>query len=486
MTGAAGHRERGFAAGSPTEVTNVDGRAPAGPITRDGLLAAIRDGVIDTVVLAAPDRYGRLFGKRVHAAFFAEDPEQGMMSCSVNLAWDLGQEFVGHLDYTGWHTGYHDIHGRPDMATARVLPWAEKTALILCDLVEENGADIAVASRTLLRRQLARAAEEGFACKAASELEFHVYRETYDEARAKGYRDLTPVPGYCNDYMILAQAQVEPFLADVRRTLTAAGVPVECSKGEWGWGQTEVNLRYADALESADRHVLYKEGVKELAQRHGLSVTFMALPFAGTAASSQPPSGSSGHMHISLWDADGAVNRFATDGEAQSETARHFLGGLMRGIPELMPLYAPYVNSYKRLRREDFSPCANAWGHDNRSVAFRVVGVGKAARIENRVPGADANPYLAYAGMIGSGLYGIEQELEPGLFAADNARTMPGMERLPRTLTEALARFRDSELAAEILTPEVVRYCIAFIESELETYESSVTDWERRTYYEQA
>jgi glutamine synthetase len=473
--------------------TSADGRAGypgagvrAGRVSRDNLLALIAAGDIETVVLAAPDRYGRLFGKRVHAPFFAEDPQQGMMTCSVNVAWDLGQDFVGHLDYTGWHTGYHDMHGRPDMATARVLPWADKTALVLCDLVEEDGADIPVAPRTILRRQLARAAHAGFVCKATSELEFHVYRESYDAARTKAYRDLTPAHGYCNDYLILAQAQVEPFLADVRRILTAAGVPVECSKGEYGWGQTEVNLLYAEALESADRHVLYKEGVKELAQRHGLSATFMALPFAGTVASSQPPSGSSGHIHISLWSPDGTVNRFAADGEPQTETARRFLGGLMRGIPELMPLYAPNVNSYKRLRNEDFSPCSNAWGHDNRSVAFRLVGEGAAARIENRVPGADVNPYLAYAAMIGSGLYGIEHRLEPGPFAADNARTMPGVERLPRSLAEALARFRDSELAAEILTPEVVRYCTTFIEHELDTYESAVTDWERAALYEQA
>jgi len=457
-----------------------------GPVGRDELLALIASGDVETVVLAAPDRYGRLFGKRVHAPFFAEDPHQGMMTCSVNVAWDLGQDFVGDLDYTGWHTGYHDMRGRPDMSTARVLPWAHKTALILCDLAEEDGAEILVAPRTMLRRQLARAAEAGFSCRTASELEFHVYRESYAEARAKAYRGLDPAPGYCNDYMILAQAQVEPFLSDVRRTLSVVGVPVECSKGEWGWGQTEVNLRYAEALESADRHVLYKEGVKELAQRHGLSATFMALPFAGTDAAQQPPSGSSCHIHISLWDADGSENRFAAADEPPSEVARHFLGGLMRGVAELMPLYAPNVNSYKRLRREDFSPCANAWGRDNRSVAFRVVGEGRAARIENRVPGADVNPYLAYAAMIGSGLYGIEHRLEPGPFAADNARLMPGVERLPQTLAEALARFRDSELAAEILTPDVVRYCVTFIEHELESYESAVTDWERAALYEQA
>ncbi len=459
-----------------------------GPATRDELLRLIASGDVETVVLAAPDRHGRLFGKRVHAPFFAEDPEQGMMTCSVNVAWDLGQDFVGHLDYTGWHTGYHDMHGRPDMATARVLPWAEKTALILCDLVEEDGADIPVAPRTMVRRQLDRAADAGFTCVTASELEFHVFRETYDEARAKAYRELTPAPGYCNDYLILAQTQVEPFLADVRRTLTDVGVPVECSKGEYGWGQTEVNLRYAEAMESADRHILYKEGVKELAQRHGLSVTFMALPFAGTAASAQPPSGSSCHIHISLWDADGEANLFAASGErdGRPDTTRHFLGGLMHCLPELMPLLAPNVNSYKRLRGEDFAPCSNAWGHDNRSVAFRLVGEGSAARIENRVPGADVNPYLAYAAMIGAGLYGIEHGLEPGPFAADNAREMPGVERLPRSLAEALARFRDSELAAEILTPDVVRYCVTFIEHELERYESAVTDWERAMLFEQA
>jgi glutamine synthetase len=456
-----------------------------GPVTREDLLALIADGSVETVILAAPDYYGRLFGKRLRAECFAEDPERGIDTCSVNLTWDLEQEFVGHLEYAGWHTGYHDMHGCPDLATARVWPWADKTALVLCDLVEEDGRAIPVAPRNVLRRQLERAAAAGHACKTASELEFHVYRESYDDARAKGYRDLSPAPGYNNDYLILGQASVEPFLADVRRTLSALGVPIEGSKGEWGWGQTEVNLAYAEALESADRHALYKEGVKELAQRHGMSVTFMALPFAHTGAAAQPPSGSSCHIHVSLWGEGG--NEFA-GGSASAEPPlmRHFLGGMMRGIAELMPLYAPYVNSYKRLRDEDFSPCTVTWGRDNRSAAFRVVGEGGAARIENRVPGADVNPYLAYAAMIGSGLYGVEHAIEPGPLAEGNARAMPNVERLPRTLAEALVRFGDSELAAEILTPEVVRHIVTFIEHELDVYDGTVTDWERATYYEQA
>jgi len=464
------------------------GLLAAGPITRDELLAAIGDGRIETVAIAAPDQFGRLFGKRLAARSFAQDPDRGMDTCSVNVAWDLEQDFLAHVDYAGWHTGFHDMHGRPDFATARVWPFADKTAIVLCDLTEEGGADIEIAPRTVLRRQLARARAAGFVCKTASELEFHVFRESYDEARAKGYRDLTPAPGHCNDYLILGQAQVEPFLADVRRVLTDLGVPVEGSKGEWGWGQTEVNLHYAEALEAADRHVLYKEAVKELAQRHDMSVTFMALPFRGTAAAQQPPSGSSCHVHVSLWDDDGVVNRFAGGrrDERGPATLRHFLGGMMQGIAQLMPLYAPYVNSYKRLRAEDFSPCSIAWGYDNRSVAFRVVGEGEAARIENRVPGADVNPYLAYAAMIGSGLHGIANELEPGVFATANARTMPGVEQLPRSLAEAVAAFRDSELAAEILTPDVVRHYAAFAEHEVEKHESAVTDRERESGYEQA
>ena len=305
------------------------------------------------------------------------------MTCSVNVAWDLGQDFVGHLDYTGWHTGYHDMCGRPDMATARVLPWAEKTALILCDLVEEDGADIAVAPRTMLRRQLDRAAAAGFTCKTASELEFHVFRESYDEARAKGYRDLTPAPGYCNDYLILAQAQVEPFLADVRRVLTDAGVPVECSKGEYGWGQTEVNLRYAEAMESADRHVLYKEGVQGArpAARperhvHGAAVRGDGGVRAAALGLELP------HPRQSL-DEDGAENRFAAGGETQSETSRHFLGGLMRCIPELMPLYAPNVNSYKRLRGEDFAPPPTPGG--TTTVRWRSGWWAKAPRRASRI-----------------------------------------------------------------------------------------------------
>ena len=463
-------------AGSPR------GGARLGLVTRKELLTLIDRGALETVVLAEIDHIGRLFGKRAEARAFAAAPDEGMLTCSVNYAWDVRQEFAPGIEYAGWHTGYHDMWGRPDWATARVVPWAEKTALVLCDTCTEAGAEIAVAPRTILRRQLERARALGFRCEMASELEFHVYAEPLEVVRRKHYRDLEPSVPACQDYSILLQSPDEPFLAAVRRALTDAGVPVEGSKGEYGWGQTEVNLAHAEAMESADRHVLYKLGVKELAREHGRSVTFMALPHAAG-----PEAGSSCHVHLSLWDEAGR-NAFAdaADPSQSAPLMRHFLGGLMHCIPDLMPLYAPFINSYKRLRAEDFSPCTNAWGFDNRSVAFRMVGHGPSRRLENRVPGADVNPYLAYAAMIGSGLYGIEHELEPGLFAAGCARTMPEAQALPGNLPAALARFVASDLAAEILGGEVVRHLTRFAELEIDSYFSTVTDWERETYFEQA
>jgi len=509
-----------------------------GPVTRQELLDLIGGGRIETVILADVDHIGRLFGKRIAGSAFAADPDAGMLTCSVNYAWDVWQTFAENVEYAGWHTGYHDMWGRPDWATARVVPWAPATAVILCDTCSEAGDEVAVAPRTVLRRQIERARALGFRCQMASELEFHVYCDTPEEARAKGYRDLRPSEPIFQDYSIVLQSRDEPFLADVRRQLTDAGIPVECSKGEYGWGQTEVNLAHAEAMEAADRHTLYKLGVKELARRHNRLVTFMALPDAAGPI----PTGSSCHIHLSLWNegaggaagggasvgADrggggaprdaglgsgapvgqgvgapvgrgaggasaAAVAAEAADGNAfaapadpgtPSDLMCHFLGGLMHCIPDLMPLYAPYINSYKRLRAEDFSPCTNAWGYDNRSVAFRMVGHGGSMRIENRVPGADVNPYLAYAAMIGSGLYGVEHELEPGPFAAANAREQADAERLPWNLPQALERFVRSDVAAEILTPEVVRHLTRFFELEVAQYFGVVTDWERRTYFE--
>jgi glutamine synthetase len=453
-----------------------------GVVSREHLLSLIAGGEIETVVLAQVDHIGRLFGKRIEARAFAAAPDDGTFTCSINFAWDVRQEFAPGLEFAGWHTGYHDMWGRPDWASARVVPWATRTAVVLCDTCVEGGDEVGVAPRSILRRQLERARELGFRCEMASELEFHVFAEPLEDVRRKRYRNLAPSTPACQDYSILLQSPDEPFLGAVRRELTDAGIPVEGSKGEYGWGQTEVNLAHAEAMESADRHVLYKLGVKELARQHERSVTFMALPHAAG-----PESGSSCHIHLSLWD-EIDRNVFADPGDAGQSSAlmRHFLGGLMHCIPDLMPLYAPFINSYKRLRAEDFSPCTNAWGFDNRSVAFRMVGHGPSRRIENRVPGADVNPYLAYAAMIGSGLYGIEHELEPGLFAAECARTMPEAKALPANLLAALTRFVDSEVAAEILTPEVVSHFARFAELEIDSYFSVVTDWERETYFEQA
>lgn len=464
-----------------------DRAAATGSVSLPQLKSLIKDGLIETVVLAQLDHTGTLFGKRIEARAFAANAEAGIRTSSAAYGRDLSQTFVDGLGLVGWHTGYGDTWGRPDWSTARVLPWLTRTAIVLCDTLSEDGEELPFAPRSILRRQVERLESLGFGCQVASELEFHVYCDTPAEARTAGFQNLHASSPFHQDYSILHQSTDELFLSAVRRHLTDADIPVECSKGEYGWGQSEVNLLHSEAIEAADRHVLYKSAVKEIARQRDRLVTFMALP----DAAEQPCSGSSCHIHLSLWDNDGADreisrNAFADDnkGETLSALTRHFLGGVMHGALDLMPLYAPYINSYKRLLAERFSPCTNAWGCDNRSVAWRVVGDGPASRIENRIPGADVNPYLAYAAMIGSGIHGIEHKLEPGCFAVGNAREMPEAPPLPRNLPQAVERFASSELAAEILTPEVVRHLTRLYDFEVQQYFTVVTDWERRTYFE--
>jgi glutamine synthetase len=392
----------------------------------------------------------------------------------------MGLATVERFDFAGWHTGYQDFVLRPDYRTARVIPWYERTALVLCDSVFEGGTDIAVAPRTVLRGRIKRAADLGFSAYAASEPEFYLFRETLADAEDKGYRGLRPLHGYLSDYSVWAGSCDEWLYGPMRRLLAEAGIPIECSKPEYGTGQGEINMVFSEALEMADRHLLYKQGVKEIAAQHGVIATFMAKPMTDQI-------GSGCHIHFSLWDVEGLTNTFATPGDAAtpSETLRHFLGGVQHCAADVFPFYAPYVNSYKRLcARESFAPRANVWGYDNRTVAFRLAGHGSSWRIENRVPGPDVNPYLTYAAMLSSGLYGIEHRIEPGLCAKGNAYELAGAERFPENPIVAIARMRSSEVARQILTDEVVDFYATFYENEFEESMIHVTDWELRTYFE--
>jgi glutamine synthetase len=436
---------------------------------------------LETVVVAFTDHYGRMCGKRYDAEMFVEETaSQGTHGCDYLLTTDMEMEPVPGYRFANWELGYGDFHLVPDLTTLRVASWLEQTALVLCDVSSEKTHDlISVAPRSILRRQLDAAQATGFESFAASELEYYLFQNSYRDASQDGFRNLEPAGWYLEDYHILQGTRTEAYTAAVRHHLKHSGVPVENSKGEWGLGQHELNIRYAEALEMADRHVVYKQCLKEVADQMGLSVTFMAK-FAADRA------GSSCHIHFSLWR-DGQ-NAFA--GENQfgpvrcSDEFRWFLGGWMAHVPDVMPFYAPTVNSYKRYVDASWAPTRLAWSYDNRTGGFRVVGHGESLRIECRIPGADCNPYLAYAAALASGLDGIRNRIEPPeCFTGDiyAARHLP---RVPYTLAEATDKFAASEFAKRSFGEEVVEHYAHFFRTEQAAFNAAVTDWERRRYFE--
>jgi glutamine synthetase len=452
-----------------------------GLLSPDRLRELVAQEQIETVIVAFTDHYGRLCGKRYDAEMFVADTiAHGTHGCDYLLTTDMEMEPVPGYKFANWELGYGDFHLVPDLSTLRLAAWLEKTALVLCDVKsEKTHADISVAPRSILRRQIDAARSAGFESFAASELEYYLFQQSYRDAAQQGWRTLEPAGWYLEDYHILQSTRTEPFTAAVRQHLKNSGVPVENSKGEWGLGQHELNIRYSEALEMADRHIVYKQCLKEVADAMGLSVTFMAK-FAADRA------GSSCHIHFSLWK-DGK-NAFAgTDkfGPVKcSETFRHFLGGWIAHVPDVMPFYAPTVNSYKRYVDGSWAPTRLAWSYDNRTGGFRVVGHDQSLRIECRIPGADANPYLAFAASLASGLDGVANRIEPPeCFTGDiyAARHLP---RVPYTLGDATDSFAHSEFAKRAFGEEVVEHYTHFFRMEQAAYNSAVTDWERRRYFE--
>jgi glutamine synthetase len=368
----------------------------------------------------------------------------------------------------------------PDLATLRHIPWLEKTALVLCDLHdEENGEPIEVSPRQILKRQIERAAAAGYSVKCGSELEFFLFKDSYDEAAAKDYRDLVPHSSYNEDYHILQTTKDEYLIRAIRNAMDDAGVPVEFSKGEASAGQHEINLRYAEALEMADRHVVYKNGAKEIAALNDRSITFMAKW-------SMEDGGSSCHLHSSLWDADGTTALDWDDAapDHMSEPFRYYVGGLLTASRELAWLFAPYVNSYKRYQPGSWAPTAIVWGHDNRTCGLRLVGRGPSFRVESRIPGADCNPYLAFAATIAAGLHGIEHQIDPSLEFHGNAYEADGVARVPWTLVEAIDELERSELAAKAFGDDVHSHLLNTARQEWARFNQVVTDWERRRNFE--
>jgi glutamine synthetase len=431
------------------------------------LRAMAASGEIDTVVAGFTDHYGRMLGKRFDAQMFVDDVvKAGGHACNYLLAVDMEMEPVPGYRFANWELGYGDFHMVPDLGTLRIASWLDKTALVICDV-----GGVSVAPRSILRRQIEQSGKAGFDCFAATELEHYLFRTSYRDAARQGYRGIEPAGWYLEDYHILQGTRTEDFHGAVRRHLRDSGVPVETSKGEWGRGQHEVNLRYAGALEMADRHAVFKQCLKEVADAMGLSVTFMAK-FAADGA------GSSCHIHLSLWR--GGKNAFA----GRSDTFRWFLGGWIAHAPEVMPFYAPTVNSYKRFVDASWAPTRLAWSNDNRTAGFRVVGEGESLRIECRIPGADANPYLALAASLASGLDGIANRTEPPeAFVGDvyAARILP---RVPHTLAEAVELFSKSAFAKKTFGDDVVEHYTHFFRTEVAAYDKAVTDWELKRYFE--
>ncbi len=454
-------------------------------LTLEELDAQVRAGVIDTVLVQFTDPYGRFMGKRFDAEFFVADVgRHGTHACDYLLTADMEMEPVPGYAFANWERGYGDVHLIPDLTTLRVAAWLDRTALVLCDVENEKShAPVAVAPRALLRKQIEAAATMGYCAKAASELEYFLFNQSYKAAAAQNFTGLEPAGWYVEDYHMLQGAREEAFNGAVRRHLKASGIPVENSKGEWGRGQHELNVRYADVLDMADRHAIYKQCLKEVADQQGISVTFMAK-FAADAA------GSSSHIHLSLWTNEGGHEKNAFDGDETvgpitcSPIFRWFLGGWLAHVPELMVFYAPTINSYKRYQAGSWAPTRIAWSADNRTAGFRVVGHGPSLRIESRIPGADCNPYLAYAAALAAGLDGIRNQIEPpAVFEGDvyQAQMLP---RVPRSLRDAVDLFAESAFVRATFGDAVVDHYAHFYRTEQAAFDAAVTDWERRRYFE--
>lgn len=443
------------------------------------LKAYVEQGEIDTVLVCFPDMQGRLIGKRVTGRFFIEKCIDEMHVCDYLLTVDMDMEPVPGYQAASWDTGYGDFALKPDMTTLRRIPWLEATALVIADCVDHHGEDIPHAPRSILKRQLARLATMGYVSKMGSELELYVFDETYESAREKRYRDLKTAGWYIEDYHIFQTTKEEPLIRAIRNGMDGAGVPVEFSKGEWGPGQEEINLQYAEALEMADRHSIYKNGAKEIAYLQGKAVSFMAKWDNALA-------GNSCHIHSSLWNAEDDTPLFndAATEDGMSTLFRHYLAGQLALAQEMTYFFAPYINSYKRFQSGSFAPTKAGWSRDNRTAGFRIVGGGPAIRVECRVPGADANVYLAFAATIAAGLHGIEEklDLEPAL--AGNLYEMEQARDVPKTLRAALEALDGSIVLRKAFGDEVIDHYLHTGRWEQQENDRRVTDWELMRNFE--
>ena len=445
-------------------------------LTVEELERRVAAGDIDTVVVAFTDMQGRLQGKRLHGAYFVgEVLGHGTEGCNYLLGVDVDMNTVPGYAITSWEQGYGDMEFVMDLETIRVLPHLPATAMVQCDLAWPDGRPVEQSPRSVLARQVARASELGFVVLAGTELEFIVCEDSYEQASLRGYRDLTPANQYNVDYSILGTTRIEPLLRDIRNTMYAAGMNVEGAKGECNLGQHEIGFLFDEVVVSADNHVVYKTAAKEIASLHGKSITFMAK--------FNELEGNSCHIHMSLRGTDDSIVFWDDEQGTRTPLYDSFVAGVLATMADFTLLYAPNINSYKRFAAGSFAPTAIAWGEDNRTCAVRLVGKGAGARMENRVPGGDVNPYLALAAMLAGGLHGVENELELGEPVEGNAYTS-GLPTIPTTLRDAREAFHGSDVARAALGDEVVDHYTNMADVELAAFGAAVTDWELRRGYE--
>ena len=441
-------------------------------MTIDALKSGVQDGSIDTVVVAMTDMQGRLTGKRIHGQFFLDEVlKHGTEGCNYLLAVDVDMNTVEGYEMSSWERGYSDFALVPDMSTLRLIDWQPGAVLVLADVAWLDHTDVVASPRQILRKQVKALNDAGMEAMCGTELEFVVFKDTYEEAWDKGYKNLIPVNQYNVDYSILGGSRIEPLLRRIRLSMAKAGMVVESVKGECNFGQHEIAFKYSDALSNCDNHVIYKNGAKEIASDEGYALTFMAKP--------NEKEGNSSHIHLSFRGLDGSmVMADANDKEqGMSDLGRQFVAGQIAHLRELTLLFAPNINSYKRYVPGSFAPTAIRWGRDNRTCALRLVGHGPSLRLENRVAGGDVNPYLAVSGIIAAGLDGIKNrmELEPAFqgnaYASDSAR-------IPSSMPEALQLWENSAWVKEVFGAEVQAHYANMAKIEISAYGKAITDWE--------
>lgn len=450
-----------------------------GNLDQQRLAELVEKGEIDTVLVAFPDMQGRLVGKRITGRFFLDHAIHEMHVCDYLLTVDMEMEPVPGFAAASWSKGYGDFAVRPDLSSLRRIPWLEGTALVLGDCVDGDGNELAHSPRAILKAQIARARGQGLEVKIGSELEFYIFDESYESAAEKDYRDLKTAGRYIEDYHIFQTTKEESLIRAVRNGMEGAGVPVEFSKGEWGPGQGEINLRYADALEMADRHVIYKNGIKEIAWAQDKAVTFMAKWHDELA-------GNSCHIHASIWDTEKGKSLCADAAgeDGMSVQFRRWVAGQLALTEAMTLFFAPSVNAYKRFKEDSFAPTRIAWSRDNRTSGYRMVGEGESLRCECRIPGADCNPYLAFAAIIAAGLHGVAQALDLEPILSGNLYDRSDLQEVPMTLRDAIKGLEASDVMREALGGEVIDHYLHAARWEQSEHDSKVTDLERRRMFE--